>query len=376
MKKTTLFLLLLAAALPVRAEKLTLVEARSHIPKREVPAFWLGEYKGLAERWSSLVLGKVRTIAVSPGGRPLHLISYGEVESLPQDANFNSAIGALQPSAYRDKAARKKPVVLLVGPVHGHEVEGLTGLGNLIQIMETGRDLRGKEQSRILALGRRCRLLIIPSGNPDGLARFEPRMLHDMGLRDLEFWGQGTWNDDTLCGWPGVKRVHPMVGSRVGFLGCYFNDAGVNPMHDEFFAPMSSEASAILRVAREEAPDWAVSLHSHENNPDVLRPSYSPMETQEQISRLAERYSARLASLGLPHSAPFKPKPDEGNPPPSFNLASALYHVSGAAAFTFECPHGLRHEGACRVPAEQILDIQLALYESILEQALELKNSR
>lgn len=373
MKITALCLLLLAAALPVRGEKLTLAEARSRIPKHEVPVFWLGEMKGLAERWDRLVLGKVQTIAVSPGGRPLHLISYGEVESSLQDANFNSAIGAHQPSAYRDKAARKKPVVLLVGPVHGHEVEGLTGLGNLIHIMETGRDLRGKEQAQILALGRRCRLLIIPSGNPDGLARFEPRMLRDMDLHDLEFWGQGTWNDDTLCGWPAVKRVHPMIGSRVGFLGCYFNDAGVNPMHDEFFAPMSSEAGAILRVAREEAPDWAISLHSHEYNPEVLRPSYLPMETQEQISRLAERSSKRLASLGLPYHAPFKAKPEEGNPPPSFNLASALYHVSGAAAFTFECPHGLRQEGACRVTAEQILDIQLALYESILEHALALK---
>ena len=36
---------------------------------------------------------------------------------------------------------RKKPVVFFVGPVHGHEVEALTGLVNLIHIMETGRDL-------------------------------------------------------------------------------------------------------------------------------------------------------------------------------------------------------------------------------------------
>ena len=361
-----------AAAPPVQAQKLTLVEARARIPKREVPVFWLGGDKGLAERWNRLVLGKVQTVAVSPGGRPLHLISYGEFESLPQDANFNSADGARQPSAYRDKAARNKPVVLLVGPVHG-EVEGLTGLGNFIQIMETGKDLRGKAQPQTLALGQRCRLLIIPSGNPDGLARFEPRMLHEMELQDVQFWGQGTWNDDTLCGWPGVKRVHPMVGSRVGFLGCYFNDAGVNPMHDEFFAPMSSEASAILRVAREEAPDCAVSLHSHDYAPEVLRPAYLPLEVQEQISRLAERYSKRLASLGLPNKAPFKTKPDGGNPPPAFNLTSALYHISGAVAFTFECPHSLREERSCRVTPDQILDIQLALYESVMEHVLESK---
>jgi hypothetical protein len=186
MKQLTLCLLLFVAAVSVRGQKLTLAEARARIPtQHEIHAFWLGEFKGLAERWDRLAVGKVRTIAVSPGGRPVHLISYGKMESLPQDANFNSAIGALQPAAYRDKAARKKPVLFLLGPVHGHEVEGLTGLGNLIQIMETGLDLRGKAQPRILALGRRCRLLVVPTGNPDGLARFEPRMLHDMDLQDL-----------------------------------------------------------------------------------------------------------------------------------------------------------------------------------------------
>ncbi len=360
MTKAGLLLFLLAACVPAQGQKMTLAEARSRIPQREIPDFWLGEFKGLSQRWDNLSLGKARIIALSPGGRPIYLISYGELESLPQDANFNSAVAAGQPSAYRDKAARQKPVLLFVGPVHGHEVEGLTGLGNLVQIMETGKDLRGRDQSRILAVGRRCRLLIIPSGNPDGLARFEPRMLHGMELQDMQFWGQGTWSDGTLCTWPAVKRVHPMVGSRVGFLGCYFDNAGVNPMHDEFFAPMSSEAPALLRVAGEEAPDWAVSLHSAGYTPEIVRPAYLPLPVQQQISDLAGRFGERLAALNLPHKAPFKPKAGEGEPFPPFNLVSALYHVSGAAAFTFECPHGLRDERFCHVTPGQILDIQLA----------------
>jgi len=372
MKTTILCLLTLAAALSTQGQQMTLAEARARIPKREVPAFWLGEFKGLTERWTGLAAAKVKAIAVSPGGRPLHLISYGELEPLRQEANFNSAVGARRSAAYRDKAARLRPVILFVGPVHGHEVEALTGLGNLVQIMETGRDLRGREQSQMLALGRRCRLLIIPTGNPDGLARFEPRMLHDMALSDVRFWGQGTWSDNSLCKWPDVKSVHPMAGSRVGFLGCYFNGAGVNPMHDEFFAPMSSEASAILRVAREEAPDCAVSLHSHDYPPEVLRPSYLPLEAQEEVRRLAERYSKRLADLELPHKVAFQPESARENPPPPFNLTSALYHVSGAIAFTFECPHGLREERSCRVSPDQILDIQLALYECMMRHVLQL----
>jgi hypothetical protein len=271
-----------------------------------------------------------------------------------------------------DKEARKKPVILFVGPVHGHEVEALTGLVNLIQIMETGKDLRGKNQERLRQLGEKSRLVIIPAGNPDGVARFEPRALQGMGEDDVCFWGQGTWRDDTLCGWPACKARHPMAGDNVGFLGCYFNNAGINPMHDEFFAPMGPEAPAILKVAREEGPDLVVSLHSHELTPAVLRPAYVPAEVQQDIRALAEECYALLAERNLPHARLFEVSPEGGKRLSSFNLTSALYHVSGAGSFTFECPHGIR--GACPVTFEQILDIQLTLYEAMLQHEIDKKS--
>jgi hypothetical protein len=61
-----------------------------------------------------------------------------------------------------------------------------------------------------------------------------------------------------------------------------------------------------------------------------------------------------------------------GNPSP-FNLTSALYHISGAGSFTFECPHGLKD--GCRVSFEQILDIQLSLYEAMLRHEIDKKRS-
>jgi hypothetical protein len=368
-------LLLSSAGSAADEQKLTLAEARARIPDRPLPAFWVGDVKDLAGRWEKLKAGQSRVIAVSPGGRPVYLLSYGEREAPTQNANFNSALGGQDPSAYRDRQARKKPVVFLIGPVHGQEVEGLTGLVNLIQIIETGVDLRGKEQPRLRALAQQCRVLIVPAGNPDGIARFEPRMLHAMRLTDLEFWGQGTWSDDTLCRWPAVKRVHPMTGSRVGFLGCYFDDAGVNPMHEEYFAPMSTEASALLRVARDEAPDWAVSLHSHEYNPEIFRPAYVPLEVQTAVRQLVENYYQRLTDHGLAHGPLFETGLESGSPPPPFNLVGALYHISGANPFTFESPHGLLGAPAKAVTPEQILDIELLLYESIFEHALAVKNA-
>lgn len=352
-------------------ERMTYAQAKSRILQRQLPAFWIGDVKGLTGRFESLTRGAVTVVAISPGGRPMHLITYGEKELVEHKANFNSAIGARLPSAYMNKAARKKPVVFFMGPVHGHEVEALTGLVNLIEIMETGKDLRGRDQSHLQQLGLQCRLLILPAGSPDGIARFEPRSLQGMEQNDLRFWGQGTWSDDTLCGWPHVKRQHPLVGDNVGFLGCYFNDAGINPMHDEFFAPMGPEAPAILKIAREEGPELAVSFHSHEPTPAVLRPAYMPMSIQQDVRALAETYYALLKERDLPHSSLPQVRAEDDKSPSAFNLTSALYHVSGATPFTFECPHGIK--GLCEVTHEQILDIQLTLYEAMLQHELDKK---
>ena len=351
-------------------ETITYREAVARIPDRSLPDFWVGDVEPLLTLLQTVKRGRVTQIATTPGGRPLHTVAYGERELIVRRANFNSAVGGKDPTAYADRATRTRPVLLLVGPVHGHEVEGLTGLANLIQVMETGADLRGKPQPELRELGDACRLVIIPSGNPDGTSRFEPRSLQGMTLTDIRFWGQGTWADDTLCGYPECKRQHPMRGSNVGFLGCYFNDAGINPMHDEWFAPMSEEAPAILRVAREEAPDLVAVLHSHRTPPAVLRPAYMPLEIQEAVAALAARTYARYDALGIDHHPGFEPQPEKGDHPAPFNLTSALYHTSGAPTFTFECSHGVREEDAYTVDLEGILEIQLALYRSMMAHVL------
>ena len=354
-----------------RVDRMTYAQAKARIPGRPLPDYWIGDVKGLASRFEHLERGKLTVLGATPGGRPIHLVTFGGKETVAHHANFNSAIGGQEAAAYMDKAARKNPVILFIGPVHGHEVEGLTGLVNLIQIMETGKDLRGQSQEKLHQLGGRCRLLIVPAGNPDGTARFEPRALQGMGDDDVRFWGQGTWTDDTFCDWPQCKRQHPMVGDNVRFLGCYFNNAGINPMHDEWFAPMGPESAALLKIAREEGPDLVVSLHSHESKPAVYRPAYVPIEIQQDIRSLAKECYALLDQRQLPFGSLFEVRPEGGKNPDSFNLTSALYHVCGAGSFTFECSHGVR--GNCEVTLDQILDIQLSLYEAMLQHELDKK---
>ena len=352
-------------------DTMTPAEARARIPARPMLDFWVGDLDRLDAVLDGVRRGHITEIGNTPGGRALRLVAYGEPEPLPRYANFNSAIGGQDPTAYADRARREKPVLFFVGPVHGHETEAVTGLASLISVLESGADLGGNPRPELQALAERCRLLILPCGNPDGMARFEPRLLAGMGHDDIRFWGQGTDAANRLWGWPGCKRVHPMQGAdNVNFLGCYFNDAGINPMHDEWFGGMAPEAAAILGVARDEAPDWVVSLHSHQNPPALLRPAYVPLEVQAEVAALAELVYARLDTLGLRHARPFTPQPEQGPAPASFNLIGALYHTSGALAFTFECPHGVVGPGAYTVTPEQILEIQLALYTEMLVDTL------
>ena len=127
-----------------------------------------------------------------------------------------------------------------------------------------------------------------------------------------------------------------------------------------------------------EAPDMTVSLHSHHQKPRILQANYEPWFIKMRIDTLIRRVNNRYASLGLP-SFPddwfsLPAVEDESFPPKaSFNLISPLHHVSGTMAFTFECSHGTvtGTEPEPQVTYSDILDIQLNLYEEMLDYILE-----
>jgi hypothetical protein len=338
----------------------------------DLPDFWRSTLDDVEDEIQSVRRGRVERIAVSPGGRPVYAVSYGERDNLHSQANYNSAVGAGSAAWYALKDQATRPVVLLLGPVHGQEIEGLVGLVNLIHLAETGTDHRGRRWPGLSDRLALCRVLIVPSANPDGRARCPYDSFVGIPTVTMTKYGQGTRKDGSLYGWPGAKAVHPMKGD-VGILGAYFNDDGVNPMHDDFFLPMAEETRAVLKLARDEAPDLAVSLHSHESAPVVLQPAFLPLFLKERVRDLSAGLKARYEDLGLPYGTVREPRVEDEDPGPTrpFNLTSALHHVSGALAFTFECSHGTVGEDATRVSHDQILDIQLALYDEMLRDALE-----
>lgn len=310
-----------------------------------VPSWWRSREHAIQDFLDdSIAEGHVATLAESPGGRPIGAVSYGDPEpELKGTANFNSAVGAGNVEEYFCRRSdRERPVLVVIAGVHGQEVEGMVGALSLLEIMERGRDLRGNPRPELQRLFGRLRLIVIPLANPDGRARVPYDGWVGLPEDEMHRVGQGTRADGSLYGWPGCKAVHPMRGD-VGGLGGYFDDAGVNLMHDEWFAPMAPITAALLRLAREEAPDMLLNLHSYAPDPGVCALPYVPLGVQEQLQGWSREVYAELESAGLPHNRVPPLNADNANNdcPPPFNLTCALYHAGVALPVTFESTHDM-----------------------------------
>jgi hypothetical protein len=140
-------------------------------PQSKLPVFWKNRLQDVDASVRRVKKGTSKVLVRSPGGRRIYLVAYGERDHQGSTANYNSAVGGGDPASYARKDGTQKPVVLLLGPVHSQEVEGIVGLLNLIEVAETGRDLRGRAWPELAGNLARCRTLIVPCGNPDGRAR-------------------------------------------------------------------------------------------------------------------------------------------------------------------------------------------------------------
>lgn len=337
------------------------------------PAFWKSRLADVEATIKEVKKGQISAIAKSSGGRNLYLVTYGSKPDRHATANYNSAAAGGDPASYARKDGTQKPVVLLIGPVHGQEVEGVAGLVNLIRVAETGRDFRGREWKELADNLARCRVLIIPSGNPDGRARCRYDSWVGEELQTHERIGMGTKPDGSNHTWPNVKRIHPMRGPDVATRGAYWNDDAVNMMHDEWFDPMAAETRAFFRIAREEAPDFIVSLHSHGSNPSIEPTAYVPRTVKQTIKDVGDRLQKRYADAGLPHRSGGPAAEEDGVkfPPPSFNLASALHHTCGGVTFVHETCVGVRTPPYPQVTHDQLLDIQMLLYDELFRFAIQ-----
>ena len=309
-----------------------------------IPAWWTSKAEDIQKFIETRVsAGMVRQLSASPGNRPVKAVIYGEAEpELKGAANFNSAVGALNPDAYIKRGMRKRPVMVVIAGVHGQEVEGMISALSLINIMETGKDLSGKEQAALHEKLKKLRLIVIPLANPDGRSRVPYDGWVGVEVENMTKYGQGTRKNGELYRWRGSKAVHPMRGD-VGILGGYFNDDGVNMMHDDWASPMSETTAAFLKMAAEEGPDILLNLHSHSHDPSILPPAYIPITARLKQDEISEKLYASLGKEGYSFVRhPFTSQDgEEGKIPPALNLTGMFYHVGTDISLTFESPHGV-----------------------------------
>jgi hypothetical protein len=178
------------------------------------PDSWVCTVGGVADFLNERAhRGTVTAIGQSAGGRPIVAVFYGHPRSGKGTTTFSGGIGSRNLGAYYGPDFEKK-VYLAMASVHGGELEGIVGLVNLISVMDTGRDLRGRAWPGITeAASRIDRVIVIPIVNMDGRARVPLRMeaFHGTENRIMQFFSTGAWSDGSLIGYPTVKEHIPFI---------------------------------------------------------------------------------------------------------------------------------------------------------------------
>jgi predicted deacylase len=306
-----------------------------------IPDFWISTVEGVFGFLDHHVhKGTVQQIGATAGGRPMRAVFYGQPRGRKGTTTFSGSLGFHDVRAFLGPDYGKK-VYMAMGSVHGGEIEGIVGLVNLISVLETGKDLRGKAWPEITtAAAKLDRIILIPITNVDGRARVPYRMLRNWGPNTdvQEYFNTGGLKNGRLLGYPNCKQYIPLDFSTVGFPGGYPNDAGVNIQHDDFFGHRQPETSALLDLTAYERPDLILNMHTGGHFTRMAREFNEPslMPVQDEFFR---RLHTVLTLAKLEASDDVARESDPSRERLGvYNLDTALNLNSGALAILIESP--------------------------------------
>ncbi|MBR7104316.1 MAG: hypothetical protein IKC65_05185 [Lentisphaeria bacterium] len=302
----------------------------------ERPSWWLVRPEEIKNICQNTVKGKCSCEALTPAGLEVFQVVYNDYEHTGNKLNWISAVGCPHPEIFGRKGDQPQ-TVLLCGGIHGCEAEGTVLLLNLISLLETGLDLRGKERPRLLELCEKFRLVLFPCVNMDGRA-ISPDHRLNADVEECRRAGGGWWKNGETIRWPGIKEYFPLPLSEVGYPGGYPNSEGYNIQLDG--APgniKTREAAALLRAAGEKCVDLFVNLHSQPEGPGpgLMAPSVvNPPQVIEVEKELVLRCGRAMhAQLGYPWD-------ESGGVMTSVRLDinNCVTFASGAPTLTIEFP--------------------------------------
>jgi predicted deacylase len=266
-----------------------------------------------------------------------------------------------------------------MGAVHGGEFEGIVGLVNLLSVLESGKDMRGRPWPGIVAAAARLdRIIVIPIVNMDGRARVPLRMEAFRGTdnRIPEYLNTGGWSNGKLIGWPACKQYIPLDFSKTQFPGGYPNDNGVNIMHDDFFGKRQPETQALFDLAARERPDLILNLHTGAGANDYYTRMHRPVMEDVLVPAFNGLYRSvhtALVHAGMQGSNDLSV---EAEPPTTaaygYNLDTALDFHCGVLSVVVEFPsHGYAGKNqrgdVVRQSADQLLDAELTVQEEAMK---------
>jgi predicted deacylase len=344
-----------------------------------IPDFWVSTVDGVFSFLDQRVhKGSVQQIGTTAGGRPMRAVFYGTPRGAKGTTTFSGSIGFGDVRAYLGPDYGKK-VYMAMGSVHGGEIEGIVGIVNLISVLETGSDLRGKPWQEITkAAAELDRIVLIPITNVDGRARVPYRMLRNWGsnVEVQEYFNTGGRKDGKLIGYPNCKQYIPLDFSKMGFPGGYPNDAGVNFQHDDFFGHPQPETRALLDLVARERPDITINMHTGGKFMSVAREFIEPSLTPafEEFYRRVQT-ALTLAKLEATDDVSRESNPARVRLAP-YNLDTAINLNGGALAMLIESPShaaspGIRYGKPFPSTTDEILDGQLIAHQEAMRYLVE-----
>jgi hypothetical protein len=327
----------------------------------QTPPTYLTRIDQVEAHLAELKTGQVSVFAHSPGGRPLHVVCYGEFEHIERRANLSAALSARDPQAFF--GARDKQALLISSAVHGAEMESIAATMHLIALLETGRDLDGVEWPLLCESAQKLRIAIVPIANPDGRARIDSDDPLYWSEEQMEKYRHGLDATGQPNGWmPGCFTPHPRPANFDSFLGSYFNDAGVNPSHGIFLdRQVAPESHALADLAEAETADCFLDLHSCSAGPFFISENrYIPPEMAARQAHFdgAWRSAMRMRNLPAPTWTTRSSRQVMG-------LDEYIYHRTGALPLLFEGGSGERYSAANT--HRQIVETYMTLFTSICQ---------
>jgi hypothetical protein len=305
--------------------------------------------------------GTVTEFGRSAGGRPLWSVAYGEFEPIARTANLSASLAAGKPEAFFGAERRAKQVMLITSAIHGGEMESIAAVLNLIAVLEAGTDLKGQQWPDLTAAAEQLRLVIVPCLNPDGRARVPSDDPTVWSEAEQEKYRHGLHADGSNITWPACKTPHPRDPKADGFLGSYFNDAGVNPLHGVFLSPeIAPETHAAMALALAETPDLLLDLHSCGVGPFFIVGDRSLPESYSRRCHYFDGFLRRSLRDRLDIHRNWTTLGFEG----TLTFPTACHHLAGVLPIIFEGPHGAQ-EGF-RYTHAQIVDMYLVMLESLM----------